>query len=59
MTVINLQDKIKFVTETHSDINEHIPALINYAQQCDHITEMGVRWIVSTWAFMAASPKII
>ncbi len=34
-----------------SDINEHLPTLKRYAEKCDHITEMGVRSVVSTWAF--------
>ena len=57
MSIINLKDKINHITETHSDINEHIPTLMKYARECDHITEMGVRWIVSTWAFLATSPN--
>jgi len=40
-----------------SDINEHLPTLKKYAEECDTIVEMGVRGIVSTWAFLAASPK--
>jgi hypothetical protein len=40
-----------------SDINEHMMALKNYASECSHITEMGVRSVVSTWAFLAANPK--
>jgi hypothetical protein len=40
-----------------SDINEHLPTLKKYADECDHITEMGVRWVVSTFAFMAGLPK--
>lgn len=43
--------------EVSSDINEHLPTLHKYARECEHITEMGVRWIVSTWAFLAARPK--
>jgi len=39
------------------DIVEHLPVLRKYAEKCDHITELGVRWIVSTWAFLAANPK--
>lgn len=39
------------------DICEHLPVLRRYAEKCDHITELGVRWIVSTWAFLAANPK--
>ena len=57
MSIINLKDKINHITETHSDINEHIPTLMKYARECDHITEMGVRWIVTTWAFLATSPN--
>lgn len=40
-----------------SDINEHLPTLKHYAEECDVIVEMGVRNIVSTWAFLAAKPK--
>ena len=40
-----------------SDINEHLPTLKKYAEECDHITEMGVRWVVSTFAFIMGKPK--
>ena len=40
-----------------SDINEHLKTLRRYAEECDEIIEMGVRTIVSTWAFLSASPK--
>jgi hypothetical protein len=43
--------------EIQSDINEHLPTLKKYAEECDHITEMGVRWVVSTFAFMMGKPK--
>jgi hypothetical protein len=39
-----------------SDINEHMPTLYQYALECKHITEMGVRDVVSTWAFLKANP---
>lgn len=42
---------------TPSDINEHLPALRTLAEECNHITEMGVRFVVSTWAFLLAKPK--
>ena len=42
---------------TPTDINEHIETLVKYASQSDHITEMGVRGIFSTWAFIASKPK--
>ena len=34
-----------------SDIYEHIPILYEYAKDCNHITECGVRTAVSSWAF--------
>jgi hypothetical protein len=33
-----------------SDIYEHLPTLNNYARKCSHITECGVRRIVSSYA---------
>lgn len=54
---MNLEEKIQQITNVTSDINEHIPTLIKYGAECDHITEMGVRGIISTWAFVAANPK--
>lgn len=47
------QKKIK----TLSDINEHLPTIKQYCSECDHITEMGVRDVVSTWAMLASNPK--
>lgn len=43
--------------ERESDINEHLPVLRRYAEECKHITEMGVRAVVSTWAFLDAKPQ--
>ena len=40
-----------------SDINEHLPTLKRYAEECEHITEMGVRWVVSTYALLMGKPK--
>ena len=42
---------------TRGDIHEHMPTLRKYATGCDHVTEMGVRYAVSTYAFLAAMPK--
>ena len=46
-------ENYKNACNTPSDINEHLPALKDLATECDHVTEMGVRSVVSTWAFMA------
>ena len=42
-----------------SDINEHLPTLKKYADECNHITEFGTRTGVSTWAWLMSSAKII
>jgi hypothetical protein len=54
MTLEEIYNK-KCVTE--SDINEHLPTLKIYAEECNHITEMGVRSIVSTYALLMGRPK--
>lgn len=43
--------------KTPSDINLHLPTLKKYAEKCSHITEFGVRWVVSTWALLSAKPQ--
>lgn len=40
-----------------SDINQLLPILNEYAKNCGHITEMGVREVVSSWAFLEAKPR--
>ena len=54
---MTLDEKYQHLADTISDINEHLPTLKKYAEECTHVTEMGVRWIVSTYAFLAARPE--
>ena len=54
---VDLEQLVNQIHQTPSDINEHVPTLLKYGQECDHITEMGVRWIVSTWVWLACAPK--
>jgi hypothetical protein len=58
---MNTGNKIKeyYDLELHnaSDINEHLPTLMTYANQCESVVEMGVRSIVSTWAFLNSTTK--
>ena len=42
---------------TPSDINEHLPTLKRYSEECSTIVEMGVRSIVSTWGFISGLKK--
>jgi len=47
-----MADAFDFSTRTPSDINEHLPMLYFLAQQCNHVTEFGVRTGASTLAFL-------
>lgn len=52
-----IEEKYTHLCQMPSDINEHLPTLRRYAEQCDFIVELGVRKIVSTWAFLAGKSK--
>jgi hypothetical protein len=45
---------ISCCNEINSDINEHLPTLRRYANECYHITECGVRSCKSSYAFADA-----
>jgi GR25 family glycosyltransferase involved in LPS biosynthesis/predicted O-methyltransferase YrrM len=47
-----LEMKYNLLSNTPSDINEHLPTLYKYACECDSILELGVRGCVSSWAFL-------
>ncbi len=49
-----LTSKYENACATPSDINEHLPTLHKYACECSHITECGVRSVVSSYAFAHA-----
>jgi cephalosporin hydroxylase len=53
---MTLKDKYEKLCSTKSDINEHLPTLKKYADECDHITEMGVRGCISTIALLMGKP---
>ena len=50
----SLKDNYLRAAHTCSDINEHLPVLRSYAAKCSHVTECGVRSVVSSWAFAIA-----
>jgi hypothetical protein len=56
---MNLQEIYEKKCQESSDINEHLPVLKEYAEKCNHITEFGVRDVVSTYALMSGKPKIL
>lgn len=55
MTKEEILGKYVEAKNTPSDINEHMETLLNYANKCNHVTEFGVRGVVSTWAFLASN----
>lgn len=46
-----IQTTYERLCQTSSDINEHLPTLARYAAECNHVTECGVRTVVSSYAF--------
>jgi hypothetical protein len=54
-----LNNEYERAKNTPSDINEHLEVLYEYAQKCDHITELGVRTGTSTRAFLNAHKTLI
>jgi hypothetical protein len=55
--MIKAEEKYLELSKAPSDINEHLITLRYYADQCSHVTELGVRKGVSTWAFLASMTK--
>ncbi len=53
----SIDDYFDYHRTSPSDINEHMDTLVRYSAGCAHITEMGVRTVVSTWAFLKAKPQ--
>jgi hypothetical protein len=59
MNQLLIRDNYHQACKTPSDINEHLEVLYDLAKECSHITEMGVRSVVSTWAFMYRNPSVL
>jgi hypothetical protein len=55
--MMNIEKKYKDLCETPSDINEHLPTLHDLAGQCQHVTELGVRGVISSWALLRGLPE--
>ena len=47
-----LKEKFTLLCNTPSDINEHLPTLKLYAQECSSVFETGVRGVVSSYALL-------
>ena len=53
-----VEEKYHYLRNTPSDINEHFPIIKCYTEECESVLELGVRWIVASWAFLAGKPKV-
>lgn len=56
---MTIQQRFDNAKNTPSDIFEHMDTLFNLAKECSHITEMGVRSVVSSYAFMLRNPETL
>jgi hypothetical protein len=52
-----LENKFNQLCLSPSDINEHLPTIKKYAEECETIVELGVRIPISTFALMMGKPK--
>lgn len=57
MTVDEIYEHFRELCNTPSDINEHLQVLRKYADECEHVTEFGVRGAVSLYAFLSSKAK--
>ncbi len=57
MTEQEIQDKFIELCNTESDINQHLPVLREYADRCNHVTELGTRSCVSLFSFLSSNAK--
>jgi hypothetical protein len=56
---MTIKEKFSHYRTIPSDINQHMETLAKYGRKCPHITEMGVRDVVSTWAWLLARPLVL
>ena len=47
-----LIEKYNYYCNNPSDINEHLPTLYKYAQECESVIELGVRGVISSYALV-------
>jgi hypothetical protein len=48
----SIKDRYTALCAQKSDINEHLPTLYKYASESNSVIELGVRGVVSTYAFV-------
>ena len=53
------REQLKRKEEKNSYDHDLHDTLYEYALQCDHVTEFGVRWVESTFSFILAQPSTL
>jgi len=53
----SVEDWVAMHERRGGDISEHLRTLGRLAEGCDHVTELGVRWVSSTWGLLLGKPK--
>lgn len=56
---MTIEERYQELRSTPSDINEHLRILRQYADECEYVTEFGVRGCVSLHAFLASKAKTV
>lgn len=54
-----IKEQYQNAVNTPSDIYQHLPKLLEIADDCETVTEFGVREAVSSKAFLASNAKVI
>lgn len=54
---VDLDFQFELLKISPSDTNEHMQTLKDLASECALCTEFGVRYVVTTWALIAARPQ--
>lgn len=49
--ILDIYNNYNKLCNTPSDINEHLPTLYQLSKECNSVLELGVRGVVSSWAF--------
>ena len=47
-----IDEKYHYLGNVTSDIAHFFPTIAKYSRKCDSVLELGVRWVVGTWAFL-------
>jgi len=58
--MITLEDKYSELCNKERTFDPDLhPTLVKYATECSHITEVGVRWVESTFSFLMGKPETL